>query len=122
LGIIKIPGDSTLSTTAEVIGHHNASMGAGDLDAIMSDYASDAVLLTPNGIFNGTKEIQAFFEGFVSSLPEDFIANMVLDVHSVEGEYGYITWHSGDVAPLGTDTFHVVDGKIAMQSFAAYMP
>ena len=111
-----------MASTADVIQHHLEALGSGDLAGVMSDYASGATLFTPNGTFNGTEEIQAFFEGFVASLPEDFIANMALDVHSVEGEYGYVTWHSGDVAPLGTDTFHVVNGKFAMQSFAAYMP
>jgi ketosteroid isomerase-like protein len=111
-----------MTTTADVIGHHNESIGAGDLDVIMSDYADDARLMTPNGVFNGLDDIRSFFEGFMSSLPPDFIKSMAVDVMSVDGAYGYMTWHAGDVAPLGTDTFHVVDGKIAMQSFAAYMP
>ena len=98
------------------------SMGAGDLNAVLSDYADDAVVLTPNGNFSGTAEIKAFFEGFVSSLPEGFIAAMKLEVNATSGEYGYITWNAGEFAPLGTDTFHVVDGKFVMQTFAAYMP
>jgi len=97
-------------------------MDAGDSEAILSDYAADAILLTPNGVFNGIDEIKAFFEGFMTQLPPDFISNLVLDVNEVNGDYAYITWHSGDVAPLGTDTFHIIDGKIVMQSFAAYMP
>ncbi|MDG0866357.1 nuclear transport factor 2 family protein [Candidatus Lucifugimonas marina] len=111
-----------MTSTADVVQHHLESLAGGDLPGVISDYASDATLFTPNGTFNGTDEIQAFFEGFVASLPEDFIANMEVDVHSIDSEYGYITWHSGDAAPLGTDTFHVVDGKFAMQSFAAYLP
>jgi len=88
----------------------------------LSDYAADATLLTPNGAFNGIDEIPEFFDGFMTQLPPDFIENLELDAKSVDGEYAYIVWHSGDAAPLGTDTFRVVDGKIAMQSFAAYMP
>ncbi len=113
---------TTTTDTASVLGHHIESMGAGDLDAILSDYADDATLLTPNGVFNGTDEIKAFFEGFMTQLPPEFIEELVIDVNEVDGAYAYITWHSGTAAPLGTDTFHVVDGKIAMQSFAAYMP
>jgi len=97
-------------------------MGAGDLPAILSDYAADATLFTPNGVFNGLDEIKAFFEGFMAQLPPEVIGEMVLDVNEVDGVYAYITWHSGAAVPLGTDTFHVVDGKIAMQSFAVYMP
>jgi len=111
-----------LSTTSDVLTHHIESMGADDGEAILSDYAADATLPTPNGVFNGTDEIKAFFDGFMTQLPPDFISDMVLDVNEVDGEYAYITWYSGDVAPLGTDTFHIVDGKIVMQSFAVYMP
>lgn len=111
-----------MPSTAEVVGHHLEAIGAGDLEGLLSDYAPDAVVITPNGTFSGTDEIKAFFEGFISSLPEGFIENFVVDVNEASGEYGYITWHSGDAAPLGTDTFHVVNGKFAMQSFAAYMP
>ena len=97
-------------------------MAAGDGEAILSDYAADATLLTLNGVFNGIDEIAAFFDGFMTQLPPDFIANLELDAKSVDVEYAYNVWHSGDAAPLGTDTFRVVDDKIAMQSFAAYMP
>lgn len=111
-----------MTTTAEVLGHHMEALGAGDGAAILSDYAADATLLTPNGVFSGTDEIKAFFDGFMTSLPPDFIANIELEASEIDGEYAYVVWHSSEVAPLGTDTFHVVDGKIAMQSFAAYMP
>jgi hypothetical protein len=47
---------------------------------------------------------------------------MELDVNVTSGEYGYMTWNPGKFTPLGTDTYHVVDGKFVMQSFAAYMP
>lgn len=40
----------------------------------------------------------------------------------IQGEYADIVWDLGDIAQPGTDTFHVVDGKIAVQSFAVYMP
>ncbi len=45
-----------------------------------------------------------------------------LTYYRVEGEVAYIVWHancaSAEVA-LGTDTFVVRDGKIAVQTFAA---
>jgi|TARA_B110000881_G_C18315464_1_gene384089 ketosteroid isomerase-like protein len=111
-----------MRTTEEVIGHHIESMAAGDLNALLSDYSDDAVVLTPSGTFSGHDEIKAFFEGFMSSLPEAFVAAMELEVNVTSGEYGYMTCNAGEFTPLGTDTYHVVDGKFVMQSFAAYMP
>ena len=111
-----------MRTTAEVLGHHMESMGAGDFDGLLSDYAEDAIILTPMGVFRGTEAISGFFSGFMANLPDGFMEGFVLDVQEVDGEYAYIVWHSVDVAPLGTDTFRVVAGKIVMQTFAAYMP
>ncbi len=42
-----------------------------------------------------------------------------LQRQDVKGEYAYIVWDPGDIAPPATDTFHMVGGKIKMQSFAA---
>lgn len=70
-----------MTSTADVVQHHLEALAGGDLPGVISDYASDATLFTPNVTFKGTDEIQAFFEGFVASLPEDFIANLEVDVH-----------------------------------------
>jgi hypothetical protein len=45
-----------------------------------------------------------------------------MDCVEVVGEVAYIVWHSvsqGAEVTLGTDTFVVKDGKIAVQTFAA---
>jgi hypothetical protein len=57
-----------------------------------------------------------------SQLTPEFMENFSVDSQEVDGDFAYVVWHSGTAAPLGTDTFHIIDGKIAMQSFAAYMP
>ena len=38
-----------VATTTDVLEHHLQCFGAGDLDGILSDYAQDAVLFTPDG-------------------------------------------------------------------------
>ena len=38
-----------VATTTDVLEHHLQCFGAGDLDGILSDYAEDAVLFTPDG-------------------------------------------------------------------------
>jgi len=41
-------------TPQEILQHHGASIGAGDLEGILADYPEDAVLITPHGTFRGT--------------------------------------------------------------------
>ena len=105
-----------------VLGHHFQSFVTKDVDEILSDYAEDSVLIGPEATFSGPEAIRGFFTPFIASFTQEMIDALNVQRQEIHGEYGYIIWDLGDIAPLGTDTFHVVDGKIVMQSFAVYMP
>lgn len=68
-----------MSTTAEVFGHHLEAVGAADFDAIMSDYADDAIVFTQNGVFRGTEEIKGFFSGMMPMLTPEFMETFSVD-------------------------------------------
>jgi uncharacterized protein (TIGR02246 family) len=108
--------------TRQVFEHHIRALGSGDVDEILSDYTEDSMLITPSAVLKGPKAIRKAFEGFVAGLFKPGTYELTLDTLSVEGEIAYVTWHakcaSADIA-LGTDTFLVRDGKIAVQTFAA---
>ena|SRR3712207_1888524 len=40
-------------TAQEVFQHHAEALGAEDIDAIVSDYADDAIFMTPEGVLRG---------------------------------------------------------------------
>jgi uncharacterized protein (TIGR02246 family) len=106
----------------EVFQHHARSLGAGDVDEILSDYTDDSVLITPDKVLKGRSAIRAAFEGFVSGVFKPGSYELTMDKLSVEGEIVYAVWHAKCAAVdivLGTDTFLVRDGKIAVQTFAA---
>jgi ketosteroid isomerase-like protein len=111
-----------MSTTA-VLDQHLAAFGAGDGDEMLKDYTDDSVLITPDGPVRGREALhQAAFTGFFSGLFKPGTYEFTMDVTHVEGDVAYIVWHatcaSSDV-PLGTDTFVVRDGKIAVQTLTA---
>ena len=112
--------ESTASTKA-VLEHHLQSVGAGNLDEVMADYAADAVLYTPSGPLSGTTAIRGFFAALPEILPPGFWENFKMVRQDVEGEIAYIVWSSPPAAPLGTDTFIIRNGRIVTQTFAAYM-
>ena len=60
-----------MSTEATLI-HHLQSLKQG-VDAILSDYAHDSVLFTPDGPIRGLDGIGAFFEGFLNSSPPELL-------------------------------------------------
>ena len=108
--------------TAAVLDHHLGAVKAGNIEEIMADYSAEAVLYTPNGPLRGHEAIQGFFAGMPDLLPSTFWDEFSMIRQDTEGETAYIVWTAGDIAPLGTDTFIVRNGKIVVQTFAAHMP
>jgi ketosteroid isomerase-like protein len=53
----------------EVFAHHAQALGAGDLDAIVADYADDAVFISPTGVLRGPDGIRAAFTQLLADLP-----------------------------------------------------
>ncbi len=107
-------------TTKAILDNHIAAFGRGDLDAIVADYAPDAVLFTPRGPLQGQAMIRPMFEAMLAEFAKPG-ASFALDYQSIVGEYAFILWH-GETADntyeLATDTFQVRGGRIVMQSFA----
>ena len=118
---------SETRTTQEVYEHHMQSIqglvekGADGFPDLLSDYASDAVLFSPQGVFEGEAGLRAFFEGMlpmVGSLMPQFS----LQVEEIRGDTVYAVGSLGDQIPLITDTFIIRDGKIVTQTVALYIP
>lgn len=109
-------------TTQEVLDHHLAAFGGGDLEAILEDYAENSIIITTDGIHRTRDEMSAFFSALFAEFAKPGMS-FNLDHVAVEGETAFIAW-SADTADnvynLGTDTFTVRDGKIAAQTFVAY--
>jgi ketosteroid isomerase-like protein len=107
-------------STKEVIQNHLERFGERDLDGILSDYASGAVLFTPQGPLRDVESIRKLFQGMLAEFGKPG-ASFSLKQLSVEGDHGFIVWAAetaDNVYELGTDTFFVRGGKIQVQSFA----
>ena len=110
----------TNRSTRDVIDNHLKCFGARDLGGILSDYAPDAVLFTPEGPLRGVGAIRPLFQAMLAEFGKPGVA-FSLNHLSVEGDYGYILWAAetaDNVYEMVTDTFVVRDGRIAVQSFA----
>ena len=53
-GLAVVAASSAYAAESSVVDHHVASMKAGDLAAVMADYAPDAVVVTPEGTFSSS--------------------------------------------------------------------
>jgi ketosteroid isomerase-like protein len=108
-----------MASTKDVLDHHLKCFDAGDLNGILSDYAPNAVLFTPDGPLRGADAIRPLFEAMVAEFGKPG-ATFSMKQQLIEGDYAYILWTAetaDNVYEVGTDTFVVRDGKILAQSF-----
>jgi len=110
--------------TGKILLHHWQAFGAGDVEAIMADYAGDAVLITPEGTLKDLAQIRSLFAKIFASMFPAGKTSLNLTKQVVEGEVAYILWSGNSPfynAPFATDTFVIRDGKIVAQTFAAQL-
>ena len=108
-------------STQEVFDRHLRHQLEGDLDAILSDYAPDAVAATPEGIGAGHDYIRKVYEQVLPLLSS---IELTPTAHG-QGDIIYLTfrgYRDGKVALLGTDTFVIRDDLIQMHTFYAHAP
>jgi ketosteroid isomerase-like protein len=120
----QMPADShpsAASMTEEVLGKHLTAFGSGNVDAILANYAEDAVIMVPGATMRGHKDIRPMFEGLVAEFGQPGVTFEMLN-QDVDGDVALIVWKAETgkaIYELGTDTFIIHDGKIVQQTVAA---
>jgi len=106
--------------TKAIVDHHLAAFGTGDMKEVIADYTETSVIHVPGAEFRGKEDIQALFTGLFAEFAKPGasfnLTNMV-----IEGNVGYIVWNAeivDNVYELGTDTYEIDGGKIAVQTLA----
>ena len=110
-----------MPTTSEVVDRHMECFAERDLDGVLADYSSDAVLFIPGQPLKGIGELKPFFQTFLAEFAKPG-ASFSMRQRTVDGDYAYILWTAetaDNSYELATDTFVVSNGKIIAQSFAA---
>jgi hypothetical protein len=100
----------------EVFQHHVEALGAEDLDGIVSDYADDAVFMTPDGVRRGKDGVREGFVKLIGDLPG---ASWELPTQLYEDDILLLEWKAESEhtkAEDGIDTFVFRDGLIRVQT------
>lgn len=106
------------SDAMEILDRHNAAFGAGNIEAMLADYADDAVFITPIGVFRGHDEIGTFFEGVLAEFAKPGATFEVLQTE-FDDNVAYFAWRAetaDNIYEVGGDTLVIEDGKIATQT------
>ena len=123
--------NSTADSAEVVLNRHVAAMKAGDLTAVMDDYADNAVVIAPHGIVPGEADMGGFnvFDGkakistlFAVLTNKDNAAGMASMTTTYEARGNDVTlmrWvqFAGTPQELsGTDVFVIRGGKVLSQA------
>jgi hypothetical protein len=111
-------------STKEVLDRHWRDFLAGDVAAILKDYAAEAFVITPNGTRRGLAEIRAAFQTMFAEIMPPATSSAKLSKEEIVGEVAFIVWSGSSEKyeiPFATDTFLIRGGKIVAQTFAPVM-
>ncbi|HVI99307.1 MAG TPA: nuclear transport factor 2 family protein [Sphingomonas sp.] len=121
----------------QVVTHHVAAMKAAALDNIMSDYAVDAVVVTPpglmpppqasdqRGVFSGRQAARAVFAHLTNSDNIAGIRAMETRIEPLNDNVTILHWTQFRGTPnqvAGHDLFVVHNGKITLQDIVVETP
>jgi len=99
----------------EVFAHHGQSLGAEDLEAIISDYSDDAILIVQGKVYRGHDGARQVFTQLLSEVPQ---AQWNLNTVFAD-DILYLDWKAqgkGGHVDDGVDTFVFSDGRIRVQT------
>lgn len=110
--------ENQVATNAvDVVLRHVDAFKTQDVDAVMRDYADNAVLITPEHTFRGKEEVRAFVQGAMTQFPPELFQSITVTRMDSEGEVVYGLWHANPIIKVAADTYVIRDGKIAVQTF-----
>ena len=103
-------------TPQQIFQHHAESLGAEDLDGIVSDYSEDAFFMTPAGVLRGKAGVRQGFVKLLSDVPK---ASWNLKTQLYESDILLLEWMAESAKTKiddGIDTFVFKDGFIRVQT------
>ena len=133
LGALTIAGVAQAAgpSPAQIVQRHVSA--GGNLDAMIADYADDAVVMQQGRVLQGKAAIRAFYANMIGGRPAGAAGappppagaapggapaggppKMTVDKVWEEGDVGFVNWHMGPVK--ATEEFLVRDGKIQVQA------
>jgi ketosteroid isomerase-like protein len=108
-----------MNSTEELLDRHLECFGKGDLDGIVADYSSEAVMFTPRGVLKGSAAMRSLFQAIFTEFGKPG-TTFSLQLRSVDGDYAYILWSAetaDNIYEAVADTFVMRSGQIILHSF-----
>ncbi len=118
IGIARA-ADPHPATPEQVVAHHFATIAAGDLDAVMSDYADDAVLISAAGVTRGKPGIRSQFAQLLRPPTTGPRRQADIIEKHFTADVAWLIWVQNAGKPnelRGVETYLVRNGKIRLET------
>jgi ketosteroid isomerase-like protein len=94
---------------------------AGNTQALVAQYAPDAIVITPAGVLRGHEQIAGMIEGILKEFGQPGVTFTLL-TNVAEGDVVSFTWRARTADndyDLGAETYVLANGLARYQTFAA---
>jgi ketosteroid isomerase-like protein len=113
-------------TPEQVVTHHLDAFTRHSLEAVLSDYADDAIFIAPKETVQGKAALRKMFESFFVNRGDAKAPAPVFEAKvTADGDVGYEHWVMNPGKPgsiEGTDAFVVRHGKIQFHTVVSTGP
>lgn len=114
--------------THDTFNRHVTAFCAANLHDVLADFAEDAIVMTPDGVYAGREAIRTVYEDLLhefGSITDGDSPGISVDVLHIQDNTLFITWHAESLHhkfDFGTDTFVMEGNKIRRQTIAYTQP
>jgi ketosteroid isomerase-like protein len=112
--------DEISAASKAVWQRHLQSAAAGDIDAVMADFAEDSVIMTTEGIIEGKPAIQKFFKAFLAGATPEAKDTVVVNAEVVHGKVVLFNFTVGVANQTYHDTAVIEGDKIMVLTTVGY--
>jgi len=119
------PGKEVIT---ELFQRHLLAFNSGEVDAVLSDFDADSVVITAEGVFQGLDQIRVVYQNLLAEfgvIQRGDSPGFTIDILLPHENTLFVNWHAESqhlVFPFGSDTFVVDDGKIRLQTITYSKP
>ena len=111
----------TILTPETLLQHRVPALTSRDIDAIMSEYTEESVVVTDEGVFKGLEAIRSLLMQLFTEAPPGSLETVTIDKQIIAGDYVFVLYSIPALNLSGNDTFCIHDGKIVMVSGTAHV-
>ena len=122
--VAKTYGDETTTPLSKRIAvDYLDALFRNDIQAIMSNYTNESIVITLKKTYKGLNEIKAFIYELIQFFSGKNTV-LILDKIAIESEIVYLVWHAiltKSTISIASDTFFIEDEKISKHTFVCQL-